>query len=36
VEEDISAIEYGFAGMLRKPYEKDVLVKKAASLIPLK
>jgi CheY-like chemotaxis protein len=36
VEEDISAIEYGFAGMLRKPYEKDVLVKKAASLIPVK
>jgi DNA-binding response OmpR family regulator/PAS domain-containing protein len=36
VEDDISAIEYGFAGMLRKPYDKDELVQKAASLIHAK
>jgi CheY-like chemotaxis protein len=36
VEDDISAVEYGFAGMLKKPYDKDDLLKKVAALIPVK
>ncbi|MEO8104173.1 MAG: response regulator, partial [Betaproteobacteria bacterium] len=36
VEEDISAVEFGFSGMLHKPYEKEVLLQKVAALIPVK
>ena len=36
VEDDISAVEFGFSGMLKKPYEKEVLVQKVAALIPVK
>ncbi len=36
VEEDISAVEFGFSGMLHKPYEKEVLLQKVAALIPAK
>lgn len=36
VEEDISAVEFGFSGMLTKPYEKEVLLQKVAGLIPVK
>lgn len=36
VEDDISAIEYGFAGMLKKPYDRDILLRHVATLIPLK
>jgi hypothetical protein len=36
VEEDISAVEFGFSGMLAKPYEKEVLLQKVAALIPVK
>jgi len=36
VEEDISAVEFGFSGMLKKPYEKEVLLQKVAALIPVK
>jgi DNA-binding response OmpR family regulator/PAS domain-containing protein len=36
VEEDISAVEFGFSGMLKKPYEKETLLRKVAALIPVK
>ena len=36
VEEDISAVEFGFSGMLHKPYEKEALLQKVAALIPVK
>ena len=36
VEEDVSAVEFGFSGMLKKPYEKEVLLQKVAGLIPVK
>ena len=36
VEKDISAVEFGFSGMLKKPYEKEVLLLKVAALIPVK
>ena len=36
VDDDISAVEFGFSGMLKKPYEKDVLLQKVAALIPVK
>ncbi|MBL8513704.1 MAG: response regulator [Betaproteobacteria bacterium] len=36
VEDDISAVEYGFSGMIKKPYEKDDLLKKVAALVPVK
>ena len=36
VEDDISAVEYGFSGMIKKPYDKDDLLKKVAALIPVK
>ncbi len=36
VEEDISAVEFGFSGMVHKPYEKEVLLAKVAKLIPVK
>ncbi|MEP7155145.1 MAG: response regulator [Betaproteobacteria bacterium] len=36
VEDDISAVEFGFSGMLSKPYEKDALLQKVAALIPAK
>ncbi|MBL8523107.1 MAG: response regulator [Betaproteobacteria bacterium] len=36
VEDDISAVEFGFSGMLSKPYDKEVLLAKVAALIPAK
>jgi CheY-like chemotaxis protein len=36
VEDDISAVEYGFSGMIKKPYDKDDLIKRVASLVPVK
>ena len=36
VEDDVSAVEFGFSGMLRKPYEKEVLLQKVGGLIPVK
>ena len=36
VEEDVSAVEFGFSGMLKKPYEKEALLQKVATLIPVK
>ena len=36
VDDDISAVEFGFSGMLKKPYEKEVLLQKVAALIPVK
>ena len=36
VEEDVSAVEFGFSGMLKKPYEKEALLQKVAGLIPVK
>ena len=36
VEEAVSAVEFGFSGMLKKPYEKEVLLQKVAALIPVK
>ena len=36
VEEDVSAVEFGFSGMLKKPYEKEVLLQKVVGLIPVK
>ena len=36
VEDNISAVEFGFSGMLQKPYEKEVLLQKVAALIPVK
>ena len=36
VEDDISAVEFGFSGMLAKPYEKEALLQKVAALIPAK
>jgi hypothetical protein len=32
----VSAVEFGFSGMLKKPYEKEVLLLKVAALIPVK
>ena len=36
VEHDISAVEFGFSGMLKKPYDRDTLLNKVAALIPAK
>ena len=36
VEDDISAVEFGFSGMLKKPYDRDTLLNKVAALIPAK
>ncbi len=36
VEDDISAVEYGFSGMIKKPYDKEDLIKKVTSLVPVK
>ena len=36
VEDSISAVEFGFSGMLKKPYEKEALLQKVAALIPVK
>lgn len=36
VEEDVSAVEYGFAGMLKKPYDREVLLQKVAALVAAK
>lgn len=36
VEDDISAVEYGFSGMIKKPYDKDDLIKRVAALVPVK
>jgi DNA-binding response OmpR family regulator len=36
VEDDVSAVEFGFSGTLKKPYEKEVLLQKISTLIPVK
>ena len=36
VEDDISAVEFGFSGILKKPYDRDLLLNKVAALIPAK
>ncbi|MBL8521851.1 MAG: response regulator [Betaproteobacteria bacterium] len=36
VEDDISAVEYGFAGMLKKPYDREALIARVAAMIPVK
>ena len=36
VEDDISAVEFGFSGTLSKPYDKEALLLKVAALIPAK
>jgi CheY-like chemotaxis protein len=33
VEDDISAVEYGFAGMLKKPYDREHLLQRVGALV---